>query len=64
MKEKVSRSLILAFPILFLVFFFLIPLLFISLLALGLSPEDLLGILTHDLNLYFMYWDLQQALLT
>ena len=64
MKDKVSRSIILALPILFLVFFFLIPLLFISLLALGLTPEDLLGILTHDLNLYFIYWDLQQAFLT
>ncbi len=69
--NRVKAGLILFFPISFLFIFFIIPLIKIFFLAVGISETSsiftlshLVEVLTRPLNIYFLFWDLQQALLT
>lgn len=63
---------ILAFPTIFLLFFFIFPLVRILTLAFSINMEEntlfsinnLIKVLSHPLNQYFLYWDIQQAFLT
>lgn len=92
-KIIVDKLLILSFPLTFLSFFFLLPLLKIFTLAFGIplsviqifsvlrfldikilaltfgiqlddTTTYIFEVLNHPLNKYFLYWDIQQALLT
>ncbi|MFX1336212.1 MAG: ABC transporter permease [Promethearchaeota archaeon] len=66
--DIISKIMIISFPILFLFFFFILPLVKILSLAFGLpqvfTVTHLFEVLNHPLNKYFLYWDIQQALLT
>jgi len=63
---------ILILPLLFLFVFFILPLLKIVLLAFGMNLDGsstfslsyLIDVISHPLNQYFLYWDIQQALIT
>lgn len=62
-----TKLVVLALPVLFLFFFLILPLAQIVLLALGFpdfSLQPILSVLSNDLNLYFAYWNIQQALLS
>jgi len=71
-KKSISQKVILFVPISFLVIFFLIPLFELLLIAFGIFEETghfvtfdhFISVLTHPLNQYFLFWDIQQALLT
>lgn len=66
------KIMILIFPLSFFLFFFILPLLKLILIAFGLDLVDnptfsfyfLFDVLSHPLNQYFLYWDIQQALVT
>ncbi len=70
--STVSKVLILAFPVLFSFFFFLLPIFKIILLAFGIELENnffftfsfFIDVITDSLIQYFLYWDIQQALVT
>lgn len=67
-----GKILILSFPSLFLLLFFVIPLLKIFTLAFGIQLDQneifslthLIDVFDNSLTLYFLYWDTQQALIT
>lgn len=71
-QGTVAKILILSFPTLFLLYFFIFPLIKIIILAFGIQLDDypifslthLLDVLNHPLNQYFLVWDIQQAILT
>ncbi|NHJ03138.1 MAG: iron ABC transporter permease [Candidatus Heimdallarchaeota archaeon] len=71
-KNTLFKIIYLSLPLGFLLIFFLIPLIHIAFLAFGISLlditeftfENLFRVLSHPLNQYFLYWDVQQALLT
>jgi thiamine transport system permease protein len=71
-SNLVIKVIILIFPLSFLAFFFLLPLFKLLLIAFGLDLVDnpgfsfmfLFDVLSHPLNQYFLYWDVQQALVT
>ncbi|MHA1971823.1 MAG: ABC transporter permease [Candidatus Hodarchaeales archaeon] len=71
-KKSLSQKLVLFVPISFLVIFFLIPLFMLILFAFGLFDESgrfisldyFVSVLIHPLNQYFLFWDIQQALIT
>ncbi|MFW9855420.1 MAG: ABC transporter permease [Candidatus Thorarchaeota archaeon] len=71
-KERVEQLVILFFPVIFLILFFLLPLFRILLLAFLNERENgflvtfqhIVEVLSHPLNRYFLYWDFQQAIIT
>ncbi len=71
-RNDLGRFLYLFIPLGFLLIFFIFPLIHIFLLAFNIESlnlgdftlENLVRVASHPLNQYFLYWDLQQALVT